>query len=322
MIFHNTSNDINIGNIINFCSIKNNDELDKSIYLNNFLRSNIADVNDLTFYNNLNYPIETKSNYILTNEKLSKKFKNKCLLISDNLDCDIAIISNFFYSSKNLKNIDQLEFPLIDKNSNISKNSFINKGVVIGKDFNLSDFSSIDYNCIIGNNVNIGKNVSISNTIIGDNVDIGDGCKIGQAGFGFSYDSNNTPIKIFHIERVILQNGVNLKSNCTVDRGSFDDTIIGENTYIDNQVHVAHNVKIGMNCIIAGQSGIAGSSIIGKNVHIGGQVGIAGHLDIGNNVKIAAKSGVIRNINEGEIVMGYPSTSINRYLKNYKKLMM
>ena len=73
MIFHNTSNDINIGNIINFCSIKNNDELDKSIYLKSFLRSNIADVNDLTFYNNLNYPIETKSNYILTNEKLSKK---------------------------------------------------------------------------------------------------------------------------------------------------------------------------------------------------------------------------------------------------------
>ena len=322
MIFHNTSKDINIASIVDSCDIKIN-KIDKTINLDNFLRSNIADINDLTFYNNINYSVETKSNYILTSEKLSKKFANdKNLLISNNLDCDIAKISNIFYSFKTKKDVNQIKPPLIEKNSNISINSFINNGVIIGENFNLSDFSSIDYNCIIGNNVSIGKNVSISNTIIGDNVNIGDGSKIGQTGFGFSYDSNNMPIRIFHIGRVILQNGVNLSSNCTIDRGSFNDTVIGENTYLDNQVHVAHNVQIGMNCIVAGQSGIAGSSILGENVHVGGQVGISGHLNIADNVRIAAKSGVIRNIEKGETVMGYPAININKYLKNYKKLMM
>ena len=76
------------------------------------------------------------------------------------------------------------------------------------------------------------------------------------------------------------------------------NTIIGKNTYLDNQIHVAHNVKIGANCMIAGQVGFAGSSTIGDNVSIGGQAGISGHLRIGNNVKIGAQAGVTKNIED------------------------
>ena len=76
-------------------------------------------------------------------------------------------------------------------------------------------------------------------------------------------------------------------ANSTIDRGSLTDTIIGRNTFLDNQVHVAHNVQIGKNCMIAGQVGFAGSTILGDNVVIGGQAGISGHLKIGINVKIA-----------------------------------
>ena len=111
-------------------------------------------------------------------------------------------------------------------------------------------------------------------------------------------------------------------TNCTIDRGSFNDTVIGENTYIDNLVHIAHNVSIGNHCIIAGQCGFAGSANIGNYVHIGGQTGIAGHIKIHDRVKIAAKSGVIRDIPSNEVVMGYPAIKINKYLKNYKKMMI
>ena len=89
------------------------------------------------------------------------------------------------------------------------------------------------------------------------------------------------------------------------------DTVIGKNTFLDNQVHLAHNVKIGKNCIITGQVGFAGSSTIGNNVMIGGQAGISGHLKIGNNVKIAGGSGVIKNIPDNTKVMGYPAKDIN-----------
>ncbi len=101
----------------------------------------------------------------------------------------------------------------------------------------------------------------------------------------------------------------------TIDRGSISNTIIGKNTYLDNQIHIAHNVKIGNNCIIAGQVGFAGSSTIGNNVMIGGQAGISGHLKIGNNIQIGGGSGVIRNVDDNSKVMGYPAKDLKKFIK-------
>ena len=80
-----------------------------------------------------------------------------------------------------------------------------------------------------------------------------------------------------------MNDNVEIASGCTIDRGSVDDTIIGKNTYLDNQVHIAHNVKIGSNCMIADKL-IAGSLTL-ETMSIGGQAGVSGHLNIGNNVK-------------------------------------
>ena len=154
-------------------------------------------------------------------------------------------------------------------------------------------------------------------SLIGDNVVIQDGCKIGQKGFGF-LPLNKKNIKFPHIGKVIIEENAEIGSGCTVDRGSIDDTIIGQNTYLDNQVHVAHNVQIGSNCMIAGQVGFAGSSKIGNNVSIGGQAGISGHLKIGNNVKVGGGSGVVKDIEDNQIVMGYPAMPLKIFLKKNK----
>ena len=147
---------------------------------------------------------------------------------------------------------------------------------------------------------------------------IQDSCKIGQKGFGFIPNKDKN-IKFPHIGKVIINDNAELASGCTIDRGSVDDTIIGKNTYLDNQVHVAHNVKIGNNCMIAGQVGFAGSSVIGNNVSIGGQAGISGHLKIGNNVKIGGGSGVVKDIDDNQIVMGYPAVPLKEFIKISKK---
>ncbi len=71
--------------------------------------------------------------------------------------------------------------------------------------------------------------------------------------------------------------------------------------------------------MIAGQVGFAGSSAIGNNVSIGGQAGVSGHLKVGNNVKIGGGSGVVKDIDDNQIVMGYPAVELRKFLKNQKK---
>ena len=120
---------------------------------------------------------------------------------------------------------------------------------------------------IIGSNCIIGNNVLIKNSIIGNNVRILDGAIIGKKGFGFFPDKNKN-LRYPHIGMVIIEDNVEIGCNNTIDRGSLSNTIIGKNTFIDNQVHIAHNVNIGKNCIITGQVGFAGSSKIGNNVQL------------------------------------------------------
>ena len=158
----------------------------------------------------------------------------------------------------------------------------------------------------------------VFNSIISNNVYIQDGSKIGVKGFGFIPNKNKN-IRTPHIGKVILDEGVEIGANSTIDRGSLTDTIIGKNTFLDNQVHIAHNVQIGKNCMIAGQGGFAGSTTLGDNVVIGGQAGISGHLKIGNNVKIGGGSGVINDIPDNHQVMGYPAIPLKDFVKQRKK---
>ena len=200
----------------------------------------------------------------------------------------------------------------------VDRSSALDSNYLIGKNSTISSNSIIESNVKIGENCIIGSFVTIRNSIISNNVHIQDGSKIGVKGFGF-IPKKDKNIRTPHIGKVILEEGVEIGSNSTIDRGSLSDTIIGKNTFLDNQVHVAHNVKIGKNCMIAGQVGFAGSCTLGDNVVIGGQAGISGHLIIGNNVKIGGGSGVINDIADNEQVMGYPAIRLREFIKGRKK---
>ena len=135
---------------------------------------------------------------------------------------------------------------------------------------------------------------------------------IGKKGFGFFPDDTKN-LRYPHIGMVIINDNVEVGCNNTIDRGSLSNTVIGKNTFLDNQVHIAHNVNIGKNCIITVQVGFAGSASIGNKVLIGGQSGISGHLKIGNNVQIGGGSGVVKNIPDNSKVMGYPAKDIRNF---------
>tara|TARA_B100001057_G_scaffold202951_1_gene203690 strand:+ start:1579 stop:2562 length:984 start_codon:yes stop_codon:yes gene_type:complete len=262
--------------------------------------------------------ISKKANLIISESEKDKFSEYKNLIFVKNVHEAVAKLSSIFYRDINDDDINLHNVGVIGNNCTISSKAVIKKGVIIGKNSIIKDGAVINNNCILGENSLIEENAVISNAIIGDNVRIGRNTSVGQPGFGFSV-SDIVNHKIFHLGRVILQSNVNIGSNCCIDRGSFGDTIIGENSFFDNLCHIAHNVVIGNNCIFAAMAGIAGSSIIGNSVMAGGQVGISGHLNVGNNVKIAAKSAVLKNVEDNCSVMGNPAIDKYRYIRKYKK---
>jgi len=284
--------------------------------------SNISDMTFLDSVNYISFARNTKAVCCLTTDKLKIYLPNTCKpIIVKNVLFELCKVVRKFYPNSDIDTPD----PSLKKPSKsnylkvrFGNNVFVGKNCKIGKNTVIGSNTIIEHNVIIGEHCTIGSQVVIKNTIIGNNVVIQDGCKIGLKGFGF-IPLKEKNLRFPHIGKVLLKNNVELGANCTIDRGSIDDTVIGRNTFLDNQVHVAHNIKIGNNCMIAGQVGFAGSSIIGDNVSIGGQAGISGHLKIGNNVKIAGGSGVVKDIPDGSVVMGYPSVPLKKFIRNLKK---
>ena len=269
-----------------------------------------AEKSDLTFFESLNYKHlaeKTKASACITKENLKKYLPQSCEAICvKSVLFELAEVTSKFYPNADL------DYP--DNSLKIAKKSKFpgvkfGNNVLIGKNVKIGKSSIIGSNTIIEHNVLIGKN-----WLIGDNVIIQDGAKIGLKGFGF-IPLRDKNFRIPHIGKVILKDNVEIGASCTIDRGSIGDTVIGENTFLDNQVHMAHNVKVGKNCMIAGQVGFAGSSTLGNNVSIGGQAGISGHLKIGNNVKIGGGSGVVKDIPNDTTVMGYPAVPLKEFLK-------
>ncbi len=276
---------------------------------------------DITFFDSLNYKDlakETKAGCCITTEKLKGYLPDSCIkILVKQVLFELAKVTKKFYPNSDIDYPDDtLSKPKTSKYTKVKfgNNVLIGKNVKIGKNTIIGSNSIIESNVSIGKDCVIGSQTMVKNTIIGDEVVIQDGSKIGAKGFGF-IPIKGKNFRFPHIGRVILKNRVEIGSSCTIDRGSVDDTVINENTFLDNQVHVAHNVKLGKNCMIAGQVGFAGSSTIGDNVSIGGQAGISGHLKIGNNVKIGGGSGVVKDIEDNLVVMGYPAVPLKEFLK-------
>lgn len=221
------------------------------------------------------------------------------------------------------------------KEAKIEQPSFIDNSAVIGTDLYLGAFAYIGKNVEIGNkvviypNVYLGDNVKIgSNTVLHPGVSIYFGCKVGENciihagtvvgsdGFGFAPNSEGVFQKIPQIGNVIIENNVEIGSNCAIDRATMGSTFIREGVKIDNLCQIAHNVDIGENSALAALVAVAGSAKIGKRVMIGGQAAINGHLSIADDTKIVGQSGVVKTVKEAVTLMGTPAIPLNDFKKS------
>ncbi|MDH6250663.1 UDP-3-O-[3-hydroxymyristoyl] glucosamine N-acyltransferase [Chryseobacterium sp. H1D6B] len=280
----------------------------------------------------LSFIAQDRFSHFLDTSRCSVLIVSEDLLTKDNYNPTIIAVKDAYLSFQVLMNLYQ---EIQGRKDGIEDGSSIHATAVIGEKTYIGAFTYVSEKAkigegtqiyphvYIGKGVKIGKNCKIDSgariydyCIIGDNCVIHSNTVVGGDGFGFQPTPDGFK-KIPQLGNVIIEDDVEIGSNCSIDRATIGSTIIGKGTKIDNLIQIAHNVKIGQNNVIAAQAGIAGSTVIGNWNQIGGQVGIVGHIKIGNQVRIQAQSGVSSSVNDKETLYGSPAINYNDYLRNY-----
>lgn len=199
----------------------------------------------------------------------------------------------------------------------VGPNASIGAGVTLGENV------VVQAGCVIGDGASIGEdsllypNVTVyAGCVIGRHAIIHAGAVIGADGFGFAPDQGQW-VKIPQIGRVVVGDDVEIGANTTIDRGALEDTLIGDGSKLDNQVHIGHNCKIGKNCLLCGCVGIAGSTELQDNVIVGGASGIEGHISIASGVVISGGTTVTKSIRKaGRYTSIFPLDEHAGWLRN------
>lgn len=216
---------------------------------------------------------------------------------------------------------------VVDKTARVEKTASIGPGAVIGKRVRIGKRAQIGAGCFVGDGSTIGENSELHANVsvyhacrIGARCIVHAGAVIGADGFGIAREDGVWK-KIPQIGGVEIGDDVEIGANTTIDRGTLGDTVIEEGVKLDNQIQIAHNVKIGAHTAIAACVGIAGSATIGRNCALGGAAMIYGHITIADNVSVSAGTLVMKSLDQPGTYTGvYPFSTHQRWLKNAAQL--
>jgi len=214
---------------------------------------------------------------------------------------------------------------LVDPTAMVDASASVGPFCVIGANVEIGTGSAIGAQAVIGQGVRIGAlcrvgvQSSISHAVLGDRVVLYPGARIGQDGFGFAVGPAGFET-VPQLGRVVIEDGVEIGANATIDRGSMQDTVIGAGTRIDNLVQIGHNARLGRCCIVVSQAGISGSTELEDYVTVAAQAGLIGHIKIGAKARIGAQCGVMSDVEAGADVIGSPAMPFREFFRNVATL--
>jgi UDP-3-O-[3-hydroxymyristoyl] glucosamine N-acyltransferase len=208
----------------------------------------------------------------------------------------------------------------VDASAWVGPRCIIEQGAVIHAGVQLAGGCFIGAGSVIGADSKLSANVVICHAvIIGERASIAPGAVIGSDGFGLANDGGRW-VNVPQLGSVRIGNDVDIGANTTIDRGALEDTVLEDGVRLDNQIQVAHNVRIGAHTAIAGCVGISGSASIGRHCMIGGGAGIVGHLEIADHVIITGMTMVTKSISKpGVYSSGVPAQENETWNRNYAR---
>lgn len=219
---------------------------------------------------------------------------------------------------------------VIDSTATLGDNVYVGPHAVIEANAVLGDNVVVGAGTIVGNGTRIGADTELAARVtiahevtIGEKVVIQSHTVIGSDGFGFARDEHEW-VTIPQLGSVTIGNRVDIGASCTVDRGTFGNTVLADGVKLDNQVHIAHNVVIGENTLMAGRCGVAGSSTIGANCVLGGEVAISGHIEICDGCTFTGRTSVVTSVNKPGVyssgLLHEPNISWRRNVLRFRQL--
>ena len=213
----------------------------------------------------------------------------------------------------------------------VAEDAALGQGVSVGPHTVVDTGASLGRGVVVGPGCHVGAGAHIGDgsrllgrvtvgerCILGRRAVLNPGVVVGSDGFGFARGPGAEGWhKVPQLGRVIIGDDVDLGANVTIDRGAIDDTVIADGVKLDNQVHIAHNVRIGERTIIAGNTVVAGSTTIGRDCMIGGSTAITGHIDIADGVTLMGMTGVTGPIREsGAYASPLPAQPVRQWRRN------
>jgi UDP-3-O-[3-hydroxymyristoyl] glucosamine N-acyltransferase len=219
---------------------------------------------------------------------------------------------------------------VVDSTAQIDATAFIGPNCVIGANVSISARVIVGPNCTVLDAATIAEDTRlVANVTVCERVRIGRRCilhpsaVIGSDGFGFANEAGKWE-KVPQIGSVLIGDDVEIGASTTIDRGAIGDTIIEDGVKLDNQIQIAHNVRVGAHTAMAAGVGVSGSTTIGKHCMIAGMAGIAGWLTICDRVIITGKTMVSHSIKEPGTYSGMlPMDDARKFRRNvarFKKL--
>ena len=235
---------------------------------------------------------------------LEERFRKECpvpVLIAANPYSVYARVAQFLHPPPAVEpgvhpHASVAEDALVAESAQVCAQAVVGPGARLGPSVVIGEGAVVGSRATVGEGTRLAPRVVLMNGVrIGKRCLLHSGVVVGADGFGFARE-DAAWIKVPQLGSVVIADDVEIGANSTIDRGTVEDTVIEEGVKLDNQVQIAHNVRIGAHTVMSAFSGVAGSTRVGARCLFGGAVVVVGHLEICDDAVFTFRTAVMQSV--------------------------